>query len=92
MKDYNTEFMNQLSKLSPLEFCGLARLFGVPIVYKKENDEIDAREFDDVFSDIMKVFSGFNREDKRDALRFVKGSNRSKLGRAIENGSNPKNS
>ena len=53
---------------------------------------MDAREFDDVFSDIMKVFSGFNREDKRDALRFVKGSNRSKLGRAIENGSNPKNS
>ena len=80
----NTQLMDQITKMEPLEFAGLAKLLGISIV--EPNSDADAekkmvpRSFADVLSDVMAKFTTLNRTKKRDLLKLIKKSNAQKRG------------
>lgn len=63
------KFMRALIKLEPQEFIGVCRIFKVRLL---EEDKKTARDFIDIFSDLMENYSKANRERKREALKIVK--------------------
>lgn len=89
----NQSLLQEIAKMQPVEFAGLANLLGVQIVRKKENIEYtstapkssedikknyEARPFADVLADVMSKYSNLNRQRKREILRLVKKSNASR--------------
>ena len=92
----NQALLQEIIKMQPIEFAGLANLLGVQIVQKKGNIEFtstapespedvkknyEARPFADVLEDVMAKYSNLNRQRKREILRLVKKSN---AGRKVE--------
>lgn len=92
----NQILLQEIVKMQPVEFAGLANLLGVQIVQKKGNIEFtstapespedvkknyEARPFADVLEDVMAKYSNLNRQRKREILRLVKKSN---AGRKVE--------
>lgn len=79
----NQKLMELIAEMQPIEFAGLARLFNVSIVQKKQDvddaaelkDQYEPRSFADVLGDVMSHFSKMNRERKREILKLVKKSN-----------------
>ena len=63
------KFMRALIKLEPQEFIGVCRIFKVRLL---EEDKKTARDFIDIFSDLIENYSKANRERKREALKIVK--------------------
>jgi len=76
--------MDQVTKMEPLEFAGLAKLLGVAIVEdnldKEAEKKVVPRSFTDVLSDVMAKFSKLGRSRKREILKLVKKSNSMKRG------------
>lgn len=68
-----SRLLELIGKMEPVEFIGLARLLGVQVV-KKENDEVAPREFSDVLNDVMAKYSMLGRTKKREVLRLVEKS------------------
>lgn len=80
----NIQLMDQITKMEPLEFAGLAKLLGVAIVEdnldKEAEKKVVPRSFTDVLSDVMAKFSKLGRSRKREILKLVKKSNSMKRG------------
>lgn len=80
----NMQLMDQITKMEPLEFAGLARLLGVSIVEdnpdKEAEKKVIPRSFSDVLADVMAKFSGLGRNRKREIIKLVKKSNGMKRG------------
>ena len=81
----NMQLIDQISKMEPLDFVGLAKLLGVQVI--EQNNDIDGekqlnvRNFSDVFADVMAKFNGLNRTRKREILKLVKKSNAARGGK-----------
>lgn len=64
-------FINTITKLEPVEFMGLARVLKVPL-FTGEGEAREARDFTDVFSDVLENFSKCARPRRREILKLVK--------------------
>ena len=67
-QNLNTKFLKHLTKLEPIEFAGIAKFLGVPII---DNDK-KPRDFVDILSDVMAKFEALNRKMKKELLKLVK--------------------
>lgn len=81
----NMQLIDQISKMEPLDFVGLAKLLGVQVI-EQNNDiegekQLNVRNFSDVFADVMAKFNGLNRTRKREILKLVKKSNAARGGK-----------
>lgn len=81
----NTEkLMRLIADMRPVEFMGLARLLGAPVMEEVNPDATDPKErykpksFTDVFEDVLRRFDKLNRSRKREILRLVEKSNKTK--------------
>lgn len=81
----NTEkLMRLIVDMRPVEFLGLANLLGAPVMEEVNPDATDPKErykpksFTDVFEDVLRRFDKLNRSRKREILRLVEKSNKTK--------------
>lgn len=81
----NTEkLMHLIADMRPIEFMGLARLLGAPVMEEVNPDATDPKErykpksFTDVFEDVLRRFDKLNRSRKREILRLIEKSNKTK--------------
>ena len=81
----NTEkLMRLIVDMRPVEFMGLARLLGAPVMEEVNPDATDPKErykpksFTDVFEDVLRRFNKLNRSKKREILRLIEKSNKTK--------------
>ena len=81
----NMQLIDQISKMEPLDFVGLAKLLGVQVIAQNNDIEgekqLNVRNFSDVFADVMAKFNGLNRTRKREILKLVKKSNAARGGK-----------
>lgn len=68
-KKTNKEFMELLVKLEITEFIGVARLLNVKVL--KEDNET-ARNFVDVFSDVVDSYDKLGRSARRNLMKIMK--------------------
>ena len=67
-----------IPKLEAVEFIGLARLLGVPVVAKKEEvaaddkEKYEPREFLDILEDILAKFDKLGRARQRELIKLIK--------------------
>lgn len=81
-KTLNMKFMEELSRCRDvMTFVGLLRMFDVPFVEKKENEEgaeeVCDRDFNTVFKELMAKYSASDRKIKRNVLKMLKDANNS---------------
>lgn len=74
------QLIEQICKMEPLEFAGLARLLGVQIVELNEEstdekNKYKPRSFTDVISEVLDKYEKLNRVRKREILKLIKKSN-----------------
>ena len=81
----NMQLIDLISKMEPLDFVGLAKLFGVQVVESNDNAEDEKkfkpRNFSDVLADVMAKYNGLNRSRKREILKLIKKSNAARGGK-----------
>lgn len=70
-----TEFLEEVIKLEPIEFIGLAKVLCAPVM--DSNKEL--REFEDILSDMMDNFISTGRRQRRDILKMIKEANKIKV-------------
>lgn len=70
-----TEFLEEVIKLEPIEFIGLAKILCAPVV----DDNKDVRSFEDILSDMMDNFISTGRRQRRDILQMIKQANKIKV-------------
>lgn len=64
-------FLEDIAKLEPVEFIGLAKLLGVELL---EGEEL--RPMGDIVEDIMAKFSKLNRKKRRELKEIVRAAGR----------------
>ena len=98
----NMQFMEEISKIQdPQIFLGIARLLKVKLVdagvdgargmdsQDLKDEKVEARDFVDLFKDVMSAYSARDRKFKRELLKILRKANK-QVGEA--NGSNTKDS
>lgn len=81
MKDLNTKFIEELSKIkTPEVFLGVARILQVKLVSEEKDNEgkFIARSFEDVCADVITAFGNSDRRRKRELLPIIQKANRFK--------------
>lgn len=68
-------FIEEVSKLSEVEFVGLSKILCVPILDKNENE----RPFEEILSDMMDKFLMIKRGKRKEILNMIKDVNRARL-------------
>ena len=68
-------FIEEVSKLSEVEFVGLSKILCVPILDKDKNE----RPFEDILSDMMDKFLMIKRRKRKEILNMIKDVNRARL-------------
>lgn len=68
-------FIEEVSKLSEVEFVGLSKILCVPILDKDKNE----RSFEDILSDMMDKFLMIKRGKRKEILTMIKDVNRARL-------------
>ena len=68
-------FIEEVSKLSEVEFVGLSKILCVPILDKDKNE----RPFEDILSDMMDKFLMIKRGKRKEILNMIKDVNRARL-------------
>ena len=68
-------FIEEVSKLSEVEFVGLSKILCVPILDKDKNE----RPFEDILSDMMDKFLMIKRGKRKEILNMIKDVNRTRL-------------
>ena len=76
------EFLSVVSKLEPVEYCGLCKVLCVPMV--DENKE--ALSFDTTLEQVMDKFLGMSRKPRRQLMKVLKA-----LMESDKDGTSPKN-
>ena len=79
------QLIEQISKMEPVEFLGLARLLGVQVLEEnkeatEDKDKLKPRSFANVLEDVMAKFEKQNRGRKREIIKLVKKSNAARGG------------
>lgn len=67
-------FIEEVSKLSEVEFVGLSKILCVPILDKDKNE----RPFEDILSDMMDKFLMIKRGKRKEILNMIKDVNRAR--------------
>lgn len=81
METLNDKFMREIAKIKePEVFIGVARVLGVKLVEdeKDEEEKFVARDFTEIFSDVMKNFDGAPRKRKRELFKILREANQVK--------------
>lgn len=68
-------FIEEVSKLSEVEFVGLSKILCVPILDQDKNE----RPFEDILSDMMDKFLMIKRGKRKEILNMIKDVNRARL-------------
>lgn len=68
-------FIEEVSKLSEIEFVGLSKILCVPILDKDKNE----RPFEEILSDMMDKFLMIKRGKRKEILNMIKDVNRTRL-------------
>lgn len=68
-------FIEEISKLSEIEFVGLSKILCVPILDKDKNE----RPFEEILSDMMDKFLMIKRGKRKEILNMIKDVNRARL-------------
>ena len=68
-------FIEEVSKLSEVEFVGLSKILCVPILDKYKNE----RPFEEILSDMMDKFLMIKRGKRKEILNMIKDVNRTRL-------------
>ena len=68
-------FIEEVSKLSEVEFVGLSKILCVPILDKDKNE----RPFEEILSDMMYKFLMIKRGKRKEILNMIKDVNRTRL-------------
>lgn len=68
-------FIEEVSKLSEVEFVGLSKILCVPILDKDKNE----RPFEEILSDMMDKFLMIKRRKRKEILNMIKDVNRARL-------------
>lgn len=71
-KNFN-EFIELITKLEPIEFLGITKIFCIPIV-TKTNDEIIDRPFDEILSDLLDAFVALGCNQRREIIKVLRAS------------------
>lgn len=76
----NEKLISLIPGMDAIEFTGLAKVLGVPLVKENPNptsdeDKYIARDFVDVLDGVLNKFQNLNRSTKRELLRVIKKSN-----------------
>lgn len=79
METSEQKLLKMIVEMRPIEFAGLAKLFGVSLI-EQTDENMEPRPFADVLEDTLSYFSKLNRQKKREVLRLVKKSNNTHLG------------
>lgn len=77
------QLIEQISKMEPIEFLGLARLLGVQVLEENKEateDKLKPRSFADVLEDVIQKYEKQNRNRKKEILKLVKKSNAARRG------------
>ena len=74
------KFMREISRIkSPEIFLGVAKVLGVGLLgeEKDENGKFIPKDFVDIFEELMKKYSGAQRQIKKELLNLLEKANRS---------------
>lgn len=82
-------FLENISKLGPIEFLGIAHLLGVPLAVEGTTNN---RDFDDILSDMMDKFITLSATKQKELIKIVKKTENYKGGMTFGNSTkcNPK--
>lgn len=70
-------FMTELSRIqTPEEFLGIARLLKVKLVEVGEDEKVVARDFSDIFADVMDSYAAAPSKRKKELLSILKAANK----------------
>lgn len=62
------DFIEIIPKLEPIEFLGLSKILCVSTV----DENMEPRDFEDIFSDMIDRFISIGRKQRRDILKVIK--------------------
>lgn len=71
------KFMLEISKLGPMEFLGLAKIFNIDLF--EDNEEKNPRKFETVFSEILDKYISLSRRQRRTIMKLIKSANLGKI-------------
>lgn len=63
-------FVLMVSKLEPMEFMGLVRIFNIEIF--KDNEEKSPRSFEEIFSDVLDRFITASPLQRKNIMKILK--------------------
>lgn len=73
------KFMLEISKLEPMEFLGLAKIFNIDLF--EDEEKKTARKFETVFSEILDKYINLSRKQRRTIMKLIKSANLGKIAR-----------
>ena len=71
------KFMLEISKLEPMEFLGLAKIFNIDLF--EDEEKKTARKFETVFSEILDKYINLSRKQRRTIMKLIKSANLGKI-------------
>lgn len=71
------KFMLEISKLEPIEFLGIAKIFNISLF--EDGDEKKPRKFETVLSEIMDKYITLSRRQRRTIIKLIKSANLGKI-------------
>ena len=71
------KFMLEISKLEPIEFLGLTKIFNIDLFDDKE--EKNPREFEIILSEILDKYISLSRKQRRTIMKLIKSANLGKI-------------
>ena len=71
------KFMLEISKLEPIEFLGLTKIFNIDLF--SDEEEKNPREFEIILSEILDKYISLSRKQRRTIMKLVKSANLGKI-------------
>lgn len=71
------KFMLEISKLEPMEFLGLAKIFNIDL-FEDDKDK-KPRNFETVLSEILDKYISLSRKQRRTIMKLIKSANLGKI-------------
>ena len=67
-------FINEITKLEPIELIGIAKIFGISLI---SNDK-EIKNFEDMLSEIIDGYISLGRKQRKELIKEIKLSNKVK--------------
>ena len=71
------KFILEISKLEPIEFLGVAKVFNIDLF--EDNEQKTPRKFEIVMSEIIDKFITLSRRQRRTIMKMIKSANLGKI-------------